>query len=522
MKKGRSPRHAIKKLIKAGDGLSNPTPECTIEICYTGKLTGSGEIFDDAYAEGPNRSGARTMQFKDPSMPSGFWMVVETMREGEKAEAILHHKAAFGAEGNAALGVPPDTFIEYEVRLVKVYDIQEFEEGAIRRTILQLPKYVGRPEEGNEVDVRWKGDLIDADGNVTKQFQHKKKIKILLGPMRTATTIPGGVHVPLFMDAGVRQMGEGEIHEMIVGPSWAYGEEGNSKLGVPPNARVKVWMELVSYNTVEDISPSKNGTAIKRVLRRGAGEETPYKGDECTISYKFTSAATKAVLHERSEFFFVLGQFPERAATALRVFCNGAHADTLLTLLVHKMHKGEVVELRVKPEFGGGSEDMIADITLVKFNKVITCPNTDGKVRVTLVKDDVPYNVDERGPNRESSVTVRYKVRGADGTILDQSGKTPVTFTQGSRQVLPAIDEAVLQMRPKGRAIVQASGEWAYGGSGDDVEIEIELVTFKRFQAHYAMDLDEKMTVQARRKEEGNALFKKGQYEEVSRRHVPV
>ena len=107
MKKGRSPRHAIKKLIKAGDGLSNPTPECTIEICYTGKLTGSGEIFDDAYAEGPNRSGARTMQFKDPSMPSGFWMVVETMREGEKAEAILHHKAAFGAEGNAALGVPP-------------------------------------------------------------------------------------------------------------------------------------------------------------------------------------------------------------------------------------------------------------------------------------------------------------------------------------------------------------------------------------------------------------------------------
>ena len=116
MNKGRSPRHAIKKLIKSGDGLSNPTPDCDLEVCYTGKLTGSGEVFDAEFAEGANRSGSRKMKFKDPSMPPGFWMVVETMREGEKAMAILHHKVAFGNEGNAALGVPPDAFVEYEVR----------------------------------------------------------------------------------------------------------------------------------------------------------------------------------------------------------------------------------------------------------------------------------------------------------------------------------------------------------------------------------------------------------------------
>eukprot|EP00966_Prymnesium_polylepis_P059026 1368309-Prymnesium_polylepis.1 len=30
--KGKSPRHAIKKLLKSGDGLSNPTPTCDIDI----------------------------------------------------------------------------------------------------------------------------------------------------------------------------------------------------------------------------------------------------------------------------------------------------------------------------------------------------------------------------------------------------------------------------------------------------------------------------------------------------------
>ena len=64
LEKGKSPRHAIKKLLKSGDGLSNPTPQCRIEISYVGKLAGSGEVFDDAYA-----TEFRTMHFKEPSMP---------------------------------------------------------------------------------------------------------------------------------------------------------------------------------------------------------------------------------------------------------------------------------------------------------------------------------------------------------------------------------------------------------------------------------------------------------------------
>ena len=112
---------------------------------------------------------------------------------------------------------------------------------------------------------------------------------------------------------------------------------------------------------------------------------------------------------------------------------------------------------------------------------------------------------------------MRYVVRSLPSReVIDDSSKIPVAFTQGSRQVLPCIDEAVLQMRPGGKAYVHATAEWAYGAAGGDVEVELTLVECVRFQAHYSMELDEKMGVQARRKEEGNALFKTGRYKEVS------
>ena len=351
-------------------------------------------------------------------------MVVETMREGERVQASLHHKVAWGEEGHAALGIGPETHVEYEITLLKVYDIQEFEDGAIRRTILKLPDYIGRPEEGDEVTVRWMGDLLDGEGQPTKRFQHRSgrgccwgrraspslsrtgrasrssstgscgrcadTVTVALSPGEASARnpLPAGSapapgrrrHRPT-CGATVCSDGRGRGARDGGGAELGVRRRGHGRLGVPRDSHVKIWLELVGYNSVEDISPSKNRSAIKRVLRRGRSEDTPHKGDEVTCGYKFRSGRTREVLCERDDFFFVLGDLPERAASGMRARCGGAHADTILTLLVSKLQEGATHELVCQPDFAARPEELVAEVTLKRLNKVIVCPGTDGQVR---------------------------------------------------------------------------------------------------------------------------------------------
>ena len=85
----------------------------------------------------------------------------------------------------------------------------------------------------------------------------------------------------------VVRMGEGEEVELIVQPSWGYGEAGDVESGVPAGATLKVHLTLKGWVGVEDLSPKKDRTCIKRTIKRGAGsDETPRYRYECTIDLK--------------------------------------------------------------------------------------------------------------------------------------------------------------------------------------------------------------------------------------------
>lgn len=257
-----------------------------------------------------------------------------------------------------------------------------------------------------------------------------------------------GSDEPPFLQTLAAGMGQGEVAEADVAPDLAYGPRGDRSLGVPPGASVRVTVEMERFVRVEDISPAGDGSAVKRVLTRGRGAESPRKGDRVSVRYALRAARSceaapgvaggreveGEVLHEREAFHWTLGEMGARPAEAMRLFCDGADAPSLLTLLASQMVRGEVAELTCAPSFCGGVQRLVATVELLGFAKVVPCPGTGGGVTATLLRDEVKPSEDERGPNRESVCRVRYAVRLAGqrgGEPLDTSGDTPVEFVQG-------------------------------------------------------------------------------------------
>lgn len=92
-----------------------------------------------------------------------------------------------------------------------------------------------------------------------------------------------------------------------------------------------------------------------------------------------------------------------------------------------------------------------------------------------------------------SVVTLHYTGKLADGTVFDSSeGKQPLTFTVGSKQVIPGFEKGVLGMSAGEKKTVQVPKEDAY-------EYHAELVqTVPREAAPQGLELKEGMTLALR------------------------
>jgi len=63
-----------------------------------------------------------------------------------------------------------------------------------------------------------------------------------------------------------------------------------------------------------------------------------------------------------------------------------------------------------------------------------------------------------------SSVGIEYTLKLEDGTTVDSNvGGSPLTFTQGSGEILPALDEALLGAKVGDTKAVQLTAENGYG-----------------------------------------------------------
>ncbi len=74
-------------------------------------------------------------------------------------------------------------------------------------------------------------------------------------------------------------MKKGEKAVLTIKPEYGYSEEGSPPT-IPANATLQFEVELLSWNSVKDITPAKDGGIIKTVVTEGEGWASPKDNDE--------------------------------------------------------------------------------------------------------------------------------------------------------------------------------------------------------------------------------------------------
>ena len=114
---------------------------------------------------------ARLVTIGAGAFPGGVEKAVMTMRQGERAVATVKAELAFGAAGDASRGVPGGADVEYDLHLLRIYEISELEGGKITKRQLRKGGGWETPAELDEVTVRWCGEIVDGGGRFLEETE---------------------------------------------------------------------------------------------------------------------------------------------------------------------------------------------------------------------------------------------------------------------------------------------------------------------------------------------------------------
>ncbi|KAH9305118.1 hypothetical protein KI387_009522, partial [Taxus chinensis] len=396
--------------------------------------------------------------------------------------------------------------------ILKTGEEKEIGKEGLKKLLVKEGQGWETPESGDEVEVHYTGTLLDGtkfDSSRDRGTPFKFKL--------------GQGQVIRGWDLGIATMKKGENAVFTIPSELAYGESGSPPT-IPSNATLKFDVELLSWSSVKDIC--KDGGIFKKILKEGEKWENPKEADEVTVKYeaRLEDGTVVSKSEEGVEFHVKDGYFCPAFAKAVK-----------------SMKKGEKVLLTVKPQYGFGDKGreaigddcavppnatLIIDLELVSW-KVVEEVTDDKKVMKKILKQGDGY---ER-PNDGAVVKVKYVGKLEDGTIFDKKGsdEEPFEFITGEEQVVDGLDRAVATMKKGEVALVTVAPEYGYGTEvKTDLAVvpskytliyEVELVSFVKEKESWDMKTPEKIEAAAKKKEEGNALFKIGKYWRASKKY---
>jgi len=507
-----------KKLLSAGCEYENPREGWAAELTYQARVVGGdGTPFDIKDHE--------IVMLVDGAYPFGVEQGIKTLRENEHAILTVQPDKAFGAEGDASKGVPPNSVVEYDITCHRVIEVTRLDEGRIikRRMRRGDTKSIEKPKSNDEVRVRWKGWLQDEPSSV---FADEAEL---------AWTVEMNSEVPPVLDRLVSRMVRMELAEATVAPIPGTVVPGFERFGVPADRAIVLEVSLLGFVGVDDISEEMDGRVTRRVLVAGDGWEKPRKRYIVSVDVQCRTeleAAEPLVACEALEL--TVGKVGESSVlSSFRATCGGADIAAAIELALPKMQQGELSELHVRPF--DGTVFVAVRLTLRSWRQVEPVPLTNMEVTRTVLSSAPPDAERYERPGPLASVEVRYTVRLAgrpDAAALESTADTPRSFVVSdgpTSGVLPCIDAGVREMKRGERAMIHAPTHWAYTSpefvssaewpvprgavestAAGGVEVELELLDFTRGKDYFALSGDEKMAEMAKYREAGNRLFKAG------------
>ncbi|CAI9303094.1 unnamed protein product [Lactuca saligna] len=231
-----------------------------------------------------------------------------------------------------------------------------------------------------------------------------------------------------------------------------------------------------------------NSTGLKKkLLRRGAGFQTPEFGDEPTVHYvgSLVDGTTFISTREKGEpFSFKIGQGQ---------ICSGFD-EAVLT-----MKKGEIALFTLPPQLGFGvsGTNGVPPNSIIQFEVELLSWITvldvckDGGILKRVVKKG-----EETGqPGDLDEVKVKYVVKLPDGVIVSESPKEGVEFYLKDGHLCSALPKAIKTMTREEKADLIVQPQYAFGEEGVTItslpngfspippnsmlHVALELVSFK-------------------------------------------
>eukprot|EP01116_Phalansterium_solitarium_P009441 TRINITY_DN23585_c0_g1_i1.p1 TRINITY_DN23585_c0_g1~~TRINITY_DN23585_c0_g1_i1.p1 ORF type:complete len:471 (+),score=192.18 TRINITY_DN23585_c0_g1_i1:116-1414(+) len=261
-----------------------------------------------------------------------------------------------------------------------------------------------------------------------------------------------------------------------------------------------------------DVSTAQDGGVTKTILAKGKGWDTPSKGSDVTVHYvgKLLDGTVFDSSRDRdSPFNFKLG-----LGQVIKGWDQG----------VASMKKGERALLTCQPGYAygkSGSPPKIPPEATLQFEVELLdwtdhkdiSDARDGGMMMKIVREGDGWDK----PKDDGKVTVSYTVHTVDSNELVASAPR-LTFVVGADEVPECLEKSVLEMKLHEKATVTVQPRYhSYGPAA--VRLEIELLEFEKEKAAWEMSTDEKFEVAARKRQEGNELFKEAKYKRAAKKY---